>query len=85
VKGLFACVTCQFRIRNRGALPACPDCGEIVWAYMEDGPRPVPEGEAPDAAAAPTTPAAPSVEEGVKLEESAEAPVKVEEGVKLEP
>ena len=46
VPGIFACVTCQFRINNRGTLPACPDCGEIIWAYMGDGPRPVPEGEA---------------------------------------
>ena len=45
VPGIYACVTCQFRINNRGTLPACPDCGEIIWAYMGDGPRPVPEGE----------------------------------------
>ena len=46
---MFGCVACQFQIRNRGALP-CPQCGEIVWAYLEDGPRPVPEGEEPGAA-----------------------------------
>src|SRR5262245_10339999 len=80
VAGVFACVACQFRIRNRAALPACPDCGELIWAYMEDGPRPVPEGEAPGAAqASPGPEQAPKVEEGVKLDPT---PVKVEEGVK---
>ena len=81
VQGLFACITCQFRIRNRSVLPACPDCGELIWAYMDTGPRPVPEGEAE----APATAAAPAarVEEGVKLTTSA-APVKVQENVKLE-
>jgi len=82
VQGTYACVACQFRIRNRGTLPTCPDCGEIVWAYMEDGPRPVPEGEtaAPEVAA----PAAqgPTVEEGVKLDSPG---VTVTEGVKLQP
>lgn len=83
VLGTFACVACQFQIRNRGTLPTCPDCGEIVWAYMEDGPRPVPEGEQPAAAAPAQAPAAgPTVEEGVKLD----APgVTVQEGVKLQP
>ena len=83
VPGIYACVACQFRINNRGALPACPDCGEIIWAYMGDGPRPVPEGEtapSPEAAA----PAAP-VEETVAIEEPKQEPVKVEEGIKLEP
>ncbi len=83
VLGTFACVACQFQIRNRGTLPTCPDCGEIVWAYMEDGPRPVPEGE--QAAAPGSAPiAAPSatVEEGVSLK----APeVTVQEGVSLQP
>ena len=59
VPGIFACVTCQFRISNRGTLPACPDCGEIIWAYMGDGPRPVPEGETAPAAEA-AAPAAPA-------------------------
>ena len=79
---MFGCVACQFQIRNRGALPTCPQCGEIVWAYLEDGPRPVPEGEEPGAApaAAPET-AGPQVQEGVKLD----APVSVQENVKLEP
>lgn len=80
VPGLFRCVACQFQIRNRRALPACPDCGELVWAYMEDGPRPVPEGEAPTAA--PAQAPAPAVQEGVRLEAT---PVKVEENVRLEP
>ena len=47
VQGMFGCVACQFQIRNRGALPTCPQCGEIIWAYLESGPRPVPEGEEP--------------------------------------
>ena len=81
--GIFACVTCQFRINNRGTLPACPDCGEIIWAYMGDGPRPVPEGETAPAAEA-AAPAAP-VEETVALEQPVQEPVKVEEGIKLEP
>jgi hypothetical protein len=81
VAGMFGCVACQFQIRNRGALPTCPLCGEIVWAYLEDGPRPVPEGE--EAGAAPAAPQAPQpqVQEGVKLD----APVSVQENVKLEP
>ena len=81
VPGLFRCVTCQFQIRNRRALPPCPDCGELVWVYMEDGPRPVPEGESSVEAPAQAA-AAPKVEEGVKLDAPA---VKVQENVKLEP
>jgi hypothetical protein len=82
VPGQFACITCQFRIRNRGTLPACPDCGELIWAYMEAGPRPVPEGEAevPGRAGASTA----RVEEGVKLSAPAAAPVQVQENVKLD-
>jgi DNA-directed RNA polymerase subunit RPC12/RpoP len=83
VPGRYRCVTCQFQIMNRGVLPMCPDCGERVWVWMDEGPRPVPEG----ATAAPATPsqaAGPRVEEGVKLDAPG-APVKVEEGVKLEP
>jgi hypothetical protein len=83
VAGLFACVACQFRIMNRKALPSCPDCGELIWIYMGDGPRPVPEGEEARPAAAAAADAGPTVEEGVKLDDP--APVKVEEGVKLEP
>jgi len=82
VVGVFACVACQFRINNRKALPSCPDCGELVWAWIGEGERPVPEGE--EARAAPAAPAAgPAVEEGVRLE--GPGPVKVEEGVKLDP
>lgn len=83
VQGTYACVACQFQIRNRGALPTCPDCGEIVWAYMEEGPRPVPEGEEPGARpAAGRAPDAPTVEEGVTLPA---ASVTVQENVKLQP
>jgi hypothetical protein len=83
VQGLFGCVACQFQIRNRGPLPTCPQCGEIIWAYLEDGPRPVPEGEAPGQA--PPKPAGPqtTTEEGVKLD--APTSVTVTEGVKLNP
>ena len=83
VPGRYRCVTCQFQIMNRGVLPMCPDCGERVWVYMEEGPRPVPEGETPAPAATPQA-AGPTVQEGVKLDAPAPA-VKVEEGVKLEP
>lgn len=82
VPGIYACVACQFRINNRGALPACPDCGEIIWAYMGDGPRPVPEGET--AAPAPVQEATGPVVEEVALEAPASEPVKVEEGINLE-
>lgn len=82
VPGIFACVACQFRINNRGVLPSCPDCGEIIWAYMGDGPRPVPEGETarPEVQAG----SGAAVEDNVSLEPTNQ-PVKVEEGVKLEP
>jgi hypothetical protein len=81
VQGLFGCVACQKQIRNRGVLPTCPDCGEIVWAYLDQGPRPVPEGEEPGAPPTDAPKAGPVVEEGVKLE----TPVSVQENVKLEP
>jgi hypothetical protein len=81
VQGLFGCVACQKQIRNRGILPTCPDCGEIIWAYLDQGPRPVPEGEEPGAPPPDAPKAGPVVEEGVKLE----APVSVQENVKLEP
>jgi hypothetical protein len=83
VQGLFGCVACQFQIRNRGPLPTCPQCGEIIWAYLESGPRPVPEGEEPGQA--PARPAGPqtTTEEGVKLD--APTSVTVTEGVKLNP
>jgi hypothetical protein len=83
VQGVFACVACQFQIRNRAGLPMCPDCGEIIWAFMEDGPRPVPEGEAtPIAPQADATPDV-TVQEGVSLEPSAPEVI-VEEGVRLD-
>ena len=63
----------------RGA-PTCPQCGEIVWAYLEDGPRPVPEGEEPGAARGRAGDAAGQVQEG-----RLDAPVSVQENVKLEP
>jgi hypothetical protein len=84
VQGLFGCVACQFQIRNRRALPTCPECGDLVWAYLEGGPRPVPEGEAVAEIADPTAGQKPvSVQEGVSLE-ATQKPVKVEEGVRLE-
>lgn len=82
VTGIFGCVACQFQINNRKTLPSCPQCGEIVWAYLGGGPRPVPEGEDVPAAA-PAAEAPAKVQEGVKLD--APAPVKVQENVKLEP
>ena len=82
VEGLFGCVACQFQIRNRAIMPACPQCGELVWAFLDEGPRPVPEGET---APVPGTSEAPPtiVQEGVKLDVS--QPVRVEENVRLEP
>ena len=82
VPGIYACVACQFRITTRGTLPGCPDCGEIIWAYMGDGPRPVPEGET--ARPASEAPAGPAVEEAVSLEPTVQQPVQVEEGINLE-
>lgn len=81
VPGLFGCVACQFQIRNRRALPTCPQCGEIIWGYLEDGPRPVPEGESP--VEAPQATAAPqvTVQEGVDLGSPS---VTVQEGVRLD-
>lgn len=83
VQGMFGCVACQFQIRNRGPLPTCPQCGEIIWAYLEDGPRPVPEGEEPGQAPAQPATAQTTSEEGVKLD--APPSVTVTEGVKLNP
>jgi len=37
---VFACVACQFQIRNRGKR-GLPECGDLVWAYMESA-APVP-------------------------------------------
>jgi len=80
VPGLVACVACQFQIRNRGVLPACPDCGELVWAWLDEGPPPALDG-ANMPIAAPPAAAAPQVQEGVVLEPT----VKVEENVSIEP
>lgn len=82
VAGLFGCVACQFQIRNRSVLPTCPDCGEIIWAYLDSGPRPMPVGETQVARPADAQPAT-VVQEGVKLD--GPAPVTVQEGVKLQP
>jgi hypothetical protein len=82
VQGTFACITCQFRIRNRRVLPACPDCGELLWAYMDEGPRPIPEGETEMPAVAVAS--GPKVEEGVKLSMPSSQPVQVQENVKLD-
>jgi len=84
VAAVVGCVACQFQINNRAVLPTCPQCGEIVWAYLGSGPRPIPEGEEP---VAPPTPAATgadvTVQEGVSI--GGDAPsVTVEEGVKLD-
>ena len=83
VSGLFGCVACQFQIRNRKGLPMCPQCGEIIWGYLEDGPRPVPEGE--DAPVAPRNEPTPqvTVQDNVDLGGGA-SQVTVEEGVKLD-
>jgi hypothetical protein len=81
VTGMYGCIACQFQIRNRGTLPTCPECGEIIWAYLEQVPRPVPEGEEPGAPPPAQEKAGPVVQEGVKLD----APVSVQENVKLEP
>lgn len=83
VPGIFACIACQFRINNRGTLPGCPDCGELVWVFMGEGERPVPEGETA-APAASTAPSA-TVKDDVPLQPTTQEPVKVEEGINLEP
>ncbi len=79
VPGMVGCVACQFQIRNRGVLPACPQCGELVWAWLDSEPPPAVEGGAgappPAAEATPT-----SVEDGVSLEPT----VKVE-SISIEP
>lgn len=78
VPGLVGCVACQFQIRNRGVLPACPQCGELVWAWLDEGPPPSVDG-----GAAPPPPAEVQavVEEGVSLQ----ATVVVEENVSIDP
>jgi hypothetical protein len=79
VPGMVGCVACQFQIRNRGTLPACPQCGELVWAWLDSEPPPVVEG---GIAAPPAKDSAkPVVEEGVSLEPT----VQVQENVSIEP
>lgn len=78
VPGMVGCVACQFQIRNRGTLPACPQCGELVWAWLDEGPPPAVEGAgAPPPVAEAATP---SVEEGVSLEPTIQV-----ENVSIEP
>lgn len=79
VPGLVGCVACQFQIRNRGILPACPQCGELVWAWLDEGPAPTVEGSGVPAPKPDEAPA--KVEEGVSLEPT----VRVEENVSIEP
>ncbi len=84
VSAIVGCVACQFQINNRAALPTCPQCGELIWAYLGSGPRPIPEDEVPAAPTA-TTPAQPgvSVQDGVSI--GGDTPsVTVEEGVRLD-
>jgi hypothetical protein len=84
VAAVVGCVACQFQINNRAVLPTCPQCGEIIWAYLGTGPRPIPEGEAPVPApeADAATPQV-SVQDGVPI--GGDAPsVSVEEGIKLD-
>lgn len=84
VAAIVGCVACQFQINNRAVLPTCPQCGEMVWAYLGSGPRPIPEGEEPVALpAAAETGGDVTVQEGVSI--GGDAPsVTVEEGVKLD-
>ena len=83
VKAMVGCVACQFQINNRAALPTCPQCGEIIWAYLGDGPRPIPEGEEPVVTAANDAAAPVTVQDGVSIGGDA-PPVVVEEGIKLD-
>lgn len=79
VPGLVGCVACQFQIRNRGILPACPQCGELIWAWLDEGPPPSVDGVS--AAPPPQAAEGPKVEEGVSLEPT----VQVQENVSIEP
>jgi hypothetical protein len=84
VSAVVGCVACQFQINNRAALPTCPQCGELIWAYLGSGPRPIPDDETPVTPAASTT-AQPSVtvQDGVSI--GGDAPsVTVQEGVRLD-
>ena len=89
VVGLVGCVACQFQIRNRGTLPVCPDCGDMVWAWLDTAPAPVPEDltederAAHEKAQADAAKGTTTVEEGVSLTPT--APLTIENNVKLEP
>ncbi len=78
VAGHVACAACQFQIRNRGILPACPECGELIWAWLDTAPPPEIEGAgtAPEGGAA--------AGEGSEAP-AEEAPVAVQENVSIEP
>ena len=52
------------------------------WAFLDEGPRPVPEGETAPVPGTVEAPA-PIVQEGVKLDVG--QPVRIEENVRLEP
>jgi len=83
ISAIVACVACQFQINNRAVLPTCPECGEIIWAYMGSGPRPIPEGDAPVVSPADAPPPSVTVQDGVSI--GGDAPsVTVEEGVRLD-
>ena len=81
VIALVGCVACQFQIMNRQGLPSCPQCGELIWAYLGGGERPIPEGETARPAAADGG-ATTTVEDGAQIE--APPQVQVQEGVKLD-
>jgi hypothetical protein len=84
VAAVVGCVACQFQINNRAVLPTCPECGELIWAYLGTGPRPIPEGEAPVTPAANATEQPNvTVQDGVSI--GGDTPsVTVEEGVRLD-
>jgi hypothetical protein len=84
VAAVVGCVACQFQINNRAVLPTCPQCGELIWAYLGTGPRPIPEGEAPatPAASASEQPGV-TVQDGVSIGGNTPS-VTVQEGVRLD-
>ena len=81
VTALVGCVACQFQIMNRQGLPSCPQCGELIWAYLGGGDRPIPEGETARPVSADGG-ATTTVETGVQID--AQPTVQVQEGVKLD-
>jgi len=78
VAGVVGCVACQFQIRNRGKLPACPDCGETVWAWLDSEPPPELEG-------AGTAPEAQGGQDAGAPDAAPETPVIVQENVSIDP